>query len=384
MKILIVTRENTSDKKYGLGKSIQRIAQEFRLNGHEVTYFSQTDCEKAHNKWQPKLIRLLKPLGILAGAFSERLVQGWQAAKVQRHNRHTHVWFQDPWLVFGFKLYQRLTLSFSNQVAIGISEHGLGSFTWAVSQDGIDFSPRVYRALINYERKTLLKADWVWCPSHIALTSLLRDLHLTQCPNHFKAIHYGKPDNAVTRSTADLTTLSQGVKTVLAMGRIAPVKNYPLLIETLAELEHQYNLKAQLVILGDGDPSHLINYAEALKLSLPPIIKTVDDVFKELERADVYISACNVESFGMANREAVASATPSILAAGGAACEVIDDGAWLLPPDKYIFAKALNSLFSNSELSTFWKTQAIQATKKWPCWQTVYQQYEQTLLAIKK
>lgn len=381
MKILIVTRESDADKRYGLGKSIKRIADGLNELGHETLYFSKADCAEAHEKWFARLVALLSPFGILAGAFAERLIQGWSASKVANHARVTHVWFQDPWLVFGFNLRQKLTGRFKKKFALGVSEHGLGSFTWAVTQDGICYSERLYRLLLKYEKRVLLKSDWVWSPSNTALNLTLRDLQIIHCPTNWQALHYGRPE--LTQTYADAPPIVQcRVPLIMAVGRVAPVKNYFLLIDALSILEKKYNVYAKLVILGEGDSAKIIDYAKLQALTFTPEIKVVDHVFSELAAASVYTSACDVESFGLANREAVAFGLPCVVASGGASCEVLDGGAWLVPPKAALFAEAYYALLTDRNTLDFWQKNALKASLQWASWKTVSKAYEQSLKSI--
>ncbi|MCF6298314.1 MAG: glycosyltransferase family 4 protein [Thiomicrorhabdus sp.] len=400
MNILIVTRENEADKKYGLGKSIQRIAVEFKAMGHHVHYFSQTECAAAHHKWHPRLICWLPScLGILSGAFAERLIQGWMAAKTARKGSFSHVWFQDPWLCFGFNAHYFLKATWVKPFKWGVSEHGLGSFAWAVKQDGLFLSNAVYKYLLRYEKKILLKADWVWSPSESAMTLLLRDMQLSQPPKNWQAMPYGHPELS---STSDSFLSPNSPPRIIALGRIAPAKKYQILIDAIHLLQTQYHIEAQLIILGGGDKNRLMQYALKKGVKYPPEIREIciqkssdvesggvgnrridnKSLEQALEHADIYTSACHVESFGLANREAIAYGLPCVISAGGASCEVLGDGAWLVPNEAQYFAKAYYQLLTNPELQQFWKKQALNAAQNWPNWKTVSTHYEQTLLTL--
>lgn len=390
MNILIVTRENEADKKYGLGKSIQRIAEELKVRGHRVQYFSQTECRAAHNKWHPRLIRWLPScLGILSGAFSERFIQGWMAAKTAQKEPFSHVWFQDPWLCFGFNARYLLTATLSKPFKWGVTEHGLGSFAWAVKQDGLLLSDAVYKRLLRYEKKILLKADWVWSPSQSAMTLLLRDIQLSQMPENWQVMPYGHPELS---APASRVPSSNSPPNIIALGRIAPAKNYQILIDAIYLLQTQYHIEAQLIILGGGDKNILMQYALKKGVKYPPEIREMlcsaesgvgnKKIEQEFERADIYTSACHVESFGLANREAIAYGLPSVISAGGASCEVLGDGAWLVPNKAQHFANAYYHLLTDSKYQVFWKKQALNAAHSWPNWKTITLHYEQTLLAL--
>lgn len=396
MNILIVTRENEADKKYGLGKSIQRIAEELRVEGHRVHYFSKTECEAAHHKWHPRLIRWLPScLGILSGAFSERLVQGWMAAKTARKGQFSHVWFHDPWLCFGFNLHCVLNATWNKPFKWGVSEHGLGSFAWAVKQDGLVLSNAIYKHLLRYEKKILQKADWVWSPSQSAMNLLLRDMQLSQQPKNWQVMPYGHPQ---IFATTPRVQPPNSPPNIIALGRISPAKNYTLLIDAIYLLQTQYHIEAQLIIIGGGDKYTLMQYALKKGVKYPPQIREIGAnrelnrvnenmsankyIEKEFGHADIYTSACHVESFGLANREAIAYGLPCVISAGGASCEVLGDGAWLVPNKAQHFASAYHKLITAPKLQEFWQQQALNAAKNWPNWKTASKHYEQILLSL--
>jgi glycosyltransferase involved in cell wall biosynthesis len=103
-----------------------------------------------------------------------------------------------------------------------------------------------------------------------------------------------------------------GDHTVLvAMGRLAEQKNYPLLLRSMAELHHQ-EPNARLLILGDGPlRSELIELGRELGIAeIVDFVGVQQNPFSYIARADVFVMTSKYEGFGMALVEAMALGTP--------------------------------------------------------------------------
>ena len=384
MRLLIVTRERAGDYRYGLGKSLGRIASGLSARGHDVTYRSQADYAPGHATWQPRLAPWLRVLGEAEPAFKERLVQGAMAAREALTHRASHVWVQDPWLVPGLRLgLWRQRYLGRRPFRLIVSQHGLGSFVQAARLDGLSLNARRLRGLLHLERKVVAGADRVFVPSEPAAQALARDLGWYRLPSHCRVLGYGCPEQHLPDRDAARRQLGVNDTTplVLAMGRLSPAKRYERVIETLVQLEYRHGVTAQLLIAGDGDSNKLCLRAGAERLSHPPRIETFEDVGPCLAAADAYLSACNVESFGLANREAVAAGLPCVVASGGASDVVLGRGAWLMPAEPETMAGALNTVLGAPVASGFWRQQALTAAAQWPAWETVIDNYEQALLS---
>lgn len=372
MRLLIVTRESANDRRYGLGQSIGRIAEGLESLGHEVVYFSKVEAQNIEIPSEPFWHKWFRNPLWQHPAMLERIEQAKKAAVFASTFRPTHVWFQDPWLTQGF--FESLPPPIRQSVKWGISEHGLGSFAWATAQDGLQLSAENYSKVLAFEAKVLQQAHWVFSPSETALKHLVRDLSLRDCPLHWQALTYGRPELPI-----HLPKDSNRCFTIGALGRIAPVKNYHLIIDSLRLAEQQSQVSLHLLIGGNGDTQALLDYAEKIGLQSTLECHEFDYVGDFFQQINCYISACEVESFGLANREAVASGIPSIIAAGGASCEVLDGGAWLLPASEENFAQALLQMIESNELRYYWHQQSLNAFKKWRCWQSVTKDYEHAL-----
>lgn len=385
VKLLVITRENAADKNYGLGRTLLPFIQAMRERGHDVVYFSQTECASTHQRWLGRFIAFLRPFfGLIAPALAERLVQGIAGGRHAARITATHVWLHDPWMALGYRWGRWSCGCFKKTAKVFISEHGLGSFTWAVSRDGLTFSPRLFRWFLAFERRTLNKADKVFTPSQTALDALLRDLAYIKPPQHFVVLPYGRPPQVTAIPSPDFSIFGfeapPTVPVILAVGRISPAKNYRLLVDAVHLLDQQTKQGAQLLIAGGGDVQPLLDYAASKPLRHVLRTAFIQDMPKAYVLADIYISSCAIESFGQANREAMAFGLPCVVPSAGASGEVLGNGAWLVPPKADSMANAMYRLISNPNQALFWKQQALLEYKKLPIWADILELFEQQLL----
>jgi glycosyltransferase involved in cell wall biosynthesis len=123
---------------------------------------------------------------------------------------------------------------------------------------------------------------------------------------------------------------------VLGVGRLAPEKNFALLVEAYAELAS--TTSAQLVILGEG-PERAALAAQVARFGLQDSVTMpgfVDDLPGYLARAAVLVLTSRFEGFGNVLVEAMACGTPVVAVdCPGGPAEILDGGAYgpLVPPD---------------------------------------------------
>jgi len=391
MRLLIVTREHHGDHAYGLGKAMRRIADGLKLRGHEVVYCSAMDWQPADNaefvKMRDRLNKFFHTVGInteLAPAWAERIIQGKLAGARALDMSATHVWFQDPWLAIACRWSLRLKGHIRDGFHWGISEHGLGSFAQAVGYDGLKLNSRSLKLMLRLEQSVLQQAGWVWAPSQTALDQLCRDLGMNQQPPHWDTLGYGVPEPIPMKRKEARAALGWDESTfyVLAVGRISPVKHMHQLVDACAQVKTRLNTRLELVILGQGDLTAVEQSIQ--NTGFNPKILFAEDVTPYLAAADVYVSASQAESFGLANQEAIAAGLPCVLACGGATCEVAGMGAWVIDGSTQSFAQALNDLLDDGHLLEFWKKRAETQRNLWPHWSEIVDECEKRLLAIAK
>lgn len=131
----------------------------------------------------------------------------------------------------------------------------------------------------------------------------------------------------------DVTPRDDGVLRLTHVGRLSREKSPHLAVATAAEL-HRRGVPLRLDVYGEGP--HL-DELQAVAGRAPVVFHGFVDGREELSRriseADVALSVCPTETFGLAVLEALASGTPVVTADRGGARELVDtrSGAWAAP-----------------------------------------------------
>ena len=384
--VLMVTRENAADRRYGLGRSLMPVVAALQHKGWRVRYLCQQDMRDATREkrlaWLARLARLPGLSGkpgrqLLLGALLERLHMGWFAAHMAKKELFTAVHLHDPWLAAGFWLglkAQRLA-----GIRWGITEHGFGCYSHATHEDGLYQGPAVQRWLRRAEAAILNQADWVTAPTQLALQQVARDLALVRTPARWVCIPHVPmaiaPISPTNRAEARLKLgWLANEQVVLGIGRLVPLKQFDLLVAVCAGLAVRYpGLRLQL--LGEGE-SHLLQaIADRAGFGSRLRFAVTDDVQTYLQAADIYVSTSKTESFGLANLEAMTAGLPCICTAVGGVPEVMGTGAWLVPLEHDSLALALDALLSNPEQRHQLAERACQQSAKKPSLDAVTQAY---------
>ena len=364
--VLMVTRELSGDRRYGLGRSLMPVVQALQGRGWQVRYLCQDDLPesakvgRAH--WLTRLGRLPGLSGIanrqlMLGALAERLQMGWFAAQTARKEGFTSVYLHDPWLACGFWLGMK-TLRLRG-VRWGIAEHGFGCYSRATHEDGLTQGPRAQRCLRRTEASVLSWADWVTAPTQLSLDQLARDLALPSNPGHWHAIAHAAPQMALPGREQARRALGweEDDFYVLGVGRLAPLKRFDVLVNAWAALARCHPT-LHLQILGGGDSQQFRQAADAAGLGNRIHFAVVEDVKPYLAAADVYVSTSATESFGLANLEALVAGLACICTAVGGVPEVMGQGAWLIPVEQHALEIALGELIDQPGQRKAWSTRA--------------------------
>ena len=137
---------------------------------------------------------------------------------------------------------------------------------------------------------------------------------------------------------------------LLAVGRLAPQKDYPLLLDALARLRERPGLR--LAIAGDGPERPRL---EALLRERPlpaALLGTRRDVPDLLRAADLFVLSSNVEGFPNVVGEALLAERPVVATAAGGVPEILRDGVdgRVVPVgDSEALARAIASLLDDPE-----------------------------------
>ena len=364
--VLMVTRELSGDRRYGLGRSLMPVVQALQERGWRVRYLCQEDLPESakagRSRWLARIVRIPGLAGsggrqVLLGAMAERLQMGWFAARTAEREGFTSAHLHDPWLACGFWL--GLKFLRSRGVRWGVAEHGFGCYSRATHDDGLTQGPRAQRWLRRLEAFVLNAADWVTAPTQSSLDQLARDLALPCNPSHWLAIaHAALPIALPGREQArGELGWSDNDFYLLGIGRLAPLKRFDLMVGAWASLAHRHP-RLHLQILGGGDSQGYRRAAEATGLGERIHFAVVDDVKPYLAAADVYLSTSATESFGLANLEALLAALPCICTAVGGVPEVMGRGAWLIPVEQQALQDALGELIDEPSQRKAWSMRA--------------------------
>ncbi|MDI1291838.1 MAG: glycosyltransferase family 4 protein [Methylobacter sp.] len=384
MKILMVTRETQADKRYGLGRSLTPLIAEFKRRGIDADVICQADLGVRALLWQGKLQQLSHRLldrlngqtdfATLFSVVLERFNMGRLAAKVCSKNHFTHVHCHDPIIAAGYRFFSLLSLS--AQVRWGITEHGFGSYSQAIYADGVRMGPRILSLLTRWEAHTLSQAAWVVTPSHSAALQLAKDLGCPSIADTWHVIYHARPDiNCYQKQEArqQLSWTDEHFY-LLSVGRIAPVKQFPLLVEACAKAANAKPV--QLVILGEGEYESLQDLGKRLKLKRPIQFASTDNVGLYLSAADLYVSTSASESFGLANLEAMTAGVAALCTAVGAVPEIVDTGGVLVAANLEAITSALQHLMTDNDARLAIAERGLQRAQSWPDIKTIADHYE--------
>ncbi|WP_449369648.1 glycosyltransferase family 4 protein [Thiomonas sp.] len=377
MNILVVTRERVGDERFGLGRAIRSLCDAMRAAGHRVTLLdaaSWTPADVAMDRrirgllsWVARRLRMVEaPIP----AISERIVQVVRARRLMRSSgNYTHIWYQDSLLAIAHDW-----LGWRDSASVVISVHGLGSAAQSANLDGLGFDQRWVSILLPMERRALRRADLVFLPSAAAREHLVRDLGLAASPSHWHVVGHGRPTFKLPPRDESRCALGigDGEYMVLAVGRVAPVKQYPRMLDAVAIVQRAVP-HLRLVILGGAPTPELASRLAAMEPK--PTFVPSGDVPVYLAAADAYLSACVDESYGLANVEALHAGVPSIVSAGGATPEVVGYGAWLCSPSAEAMAHALSRVVENDEFGRYLRRCAQERCGELPQWSQIASRY---------
>lgn len=352
MRILHVTREVAGDRRFGIGRSLDPVIHALQQAGHQVRYLTQLDqsprAMQAQHRWTERLLpRMRKTWGDAGDLFLrvwiERLNMGRLAAKVAASWPADVVHLHDPWMAWGFRVGRWLNGPRARACRWGFTEHGFGSYTQAIGEEGVPYTPFLRRVNLWLERSVARAADWVVCPTALGRRRLAVDLGLHRAAAHWVTIPHSRPTLVPMPRAEARRQLgwADGRINILAVGRLNPVKRFDTLVKACLATGREM----RLTLLGEGDPAPLHALVEAAQAGsrLCLEVRLVEDVSPWLGAADVYVSSTRNESFGIANLEALAAGLPALCTAAGGVPEVVGPGARLVPAQDERLVEALST-----------------------------------------
>ncbi len=147
----------------------------------------------------------------------------------------------------------------------------------------------------------------------------------------------------------DLTTFRPGwatdppVPRLVHLGRLSREKRPDLAVATAVAL-HRQGVAFRLDVYGDGpDRDALVRLAGDAPVTFHPYVRERRAAARVLAAADVALSVCPVETFGLAILEALACGTPVVTADQGGGRELVtrESGAWAAPEPGALAAAVL-------------------------------------------
>jgi LmbE family N-acetylglucosaminyl deacetylase len=207
-------------------------------------------------------------------------------------------------------------------------------------------------------------------PTHSGLLQLARDLSIYPIPPTWNAIPHPRPClNHYSKEEAR-QRLGWGNDDLyfIAVGRFAPLKQFPALIQAVADLPTTpHSPPWKLVLIGEGDRAPLQTLANELGIVDHLLFAISDDMGLYYSAADVYVSTSLTESFGLANLEAVVMGLPAICTAVGGVPEVVGSGACLIPAqDNRALRHVLRTFLEEITVRVHWLQQAQHWVQGWP------------------
>lgn len=221
------------------------------------------------------------------------------------------------------------------------------------------------RRLLGWRMRAMWKirmegilCDKVICVSHAVRTRLVDEYHFPR--DKAVVIHNGVDLKCFAQSADPLHLLRQSLGisehdlVVVCVARLSVAKRIDLLLEAMAEIQHQ-PFVCKCVIVGNGPlEKELVQQAEALSLGDSVLfVGHKDDVRPYLEMADIFVLSSIREGLPLSLAEAMASGKPCVATNVGGNREIIDHGRTGLivePGQARDLAQAISQFLANPQL----------------------------------
>jgi alpha-1,6-mannosyltransferase len=193
---------------------------------------------------------------------------------------------------------------------------------------GLDLPSKVSIGLLN--RVLVRSFDALVVTSHYAQREFQQVADAAGCP--MVRVPLGvdldtfRPHPAETSEASDVLRLTH-------VGRLSREKSPHLAVATAVEL-HRRGVPLRLDVYGEGPHlAELLDLAGAAPVTFHGFLDGRAELARRISAADVSLSVCPGETFGLAVLEALASGTPVVTADRGGARELVDrsSGAWGRP-----------------------------------------------------
>lgn len=249
----------------------------------------------------------------------------------------------ESWRPTSVELSDKLTLL---PVARWARRSGVGSVLFSherlsdmfALRTGLDTTSKVSIALLN--RILVRSFDTIVVTSHYAEDEFTNAAAGADCP----MVRVPLGVDLDTFRPAAPPVREPGPLRLTHFGRLSREKSPHLAVSTAVEL-HRRGVPVHLDVYGDGPHrAELVDLAAGSPVTFHGFIDDRRDLARHIAAADVSLSVCPSETFGLAVLEAMASGTPVVTADRGGARELVDagSGAWGSPHPAALAAAVLD------------------------------------------
>lgn len=322
----------------GVVRNVRLLAADFRARGHAVELLTALPGGTG--------VDGVPHHALLPGTGSSRLLQKWRAMP----RLHAHLRRHRPDLLISAGNHGHLTALLGSRMLPGLRR------VYRISNDLRRAAPGTPKDALRSAGRALVARLLAADADHLVLVSptLAGDM-----PAFARALAAGRAtvienaiDPAIARARAAGPSphicFDDGIPVIIAIGRLAPQKNFGTLLAAFAQL-WQSGTAARLVILGesrDGAQRILRKQADALGIGADLLLPgTVDNVFPWIARAAAFILPSWWEGSANVLLEAMALDVPVVAShSAGNAASVLDGGRHGLlvdPADPAAMAQAL-------------------------------------------
>ena len=208
------------------------------------------------------------------------------------------------------------------------------------------------RAFALATRAGYAAADLVVTTSQGVADDLVTEFGVSR--EQIEVVHNPVDLDAVRRGAGEAIDLNHAANwqrpTIVAAGRLAEAKNYPLMIEALANL--QTRMSARLLILGEGHEEGALRSLIAARGLRDQVLFCgfQKNPWKYIARADVFLLTSHYEGFGNVLVEAMACGVPVVATASAGTRDIVRqgvDGVLVERHEAGAVATALESVLGN-------------------------------------
>lgn len=238
---------------------------------------------------------------------------------------------------------------------------------------------RMFAAMTRYFYN---RADAIVATSQGVAEDLIANYGVAR--SKIRILHNPVDLDAIARHSAEPIPELDAPPVVAAAGRLASVKNYPLLIDALASLPAE--TPVHVWILGEG-PERSRLEALAAERGLGTQVRFLgfqQNPWRFIARADVFALTSTYEGFGNVLIEAMACGTPVVATRSPGTVEVVEDrkNGLLVESSPVAVAEAIKGLLSDRELRARLITAASESVKRYAT-PLVAARYEQLFVELK-